>query len=191
MWKITLVVDEQGNQYGATWAKRAKGLVKKGRARFVNETTICLACPPNQSLEDISMDYDTANIEQDNNNIVAEVSTMEEQLTSEEQMTVSDILAKVDAIRKDLKYLDQVVDQIKDCDAPKNMTLKDIVTCRETTYQKMMEFYTKVYENIRPKPTADEKKEFITDILKSIPAPGPGTVVDFPGVIAELGKVEL
>ena len=40
------VVDEQGNVYGATYPKRAKGLVKNGRARFVGENRICLACPP-------------------------------------------------------------------------------------------------------------------------------------------------
>ena len=40
------VVDEQGNEYEATYPKRAKGLVKNGRARFIDENTICLACPP-------------------------------------------------------------------------------------------------------------------------------------------------
>lgn len=44
--KSISVVDPQGNQYEATYPKRAKGLVKKGRARFVDETTICLARPP-------------------------------------------------------------------------------------------------------------------------------------------------
>ena len=46
MEKNIIVVDEQGNQYEATYPKRAKGLVKNGRARFVDEHTICLACPP-------------------------------------------------------------------------------------------------------------------------------------------------
>jgi hypothetical protein len=36
------VIDEKGNIYEATFPKRAKGLVKKGRARFVNNNTICL-----------------------------------------------------------------------------------------------------------------------------------------------------
>ena len=49
--KNILVVDEQGNEYEATWPKRAKGLVKSGRARFVEENKICLACPPNTELE--------------------------------------------------------------------------------------------------------------------------------------------
>ena len=41
------VVDEQGNEYEATYPKRAKGLVKQGRARFIDESTLCIACPPN------------------------------------------------------------------------------------------------------------------------------------------------
>ena len=36
------VVDEQGNEYEATYPKRAKGFVKNGRARFVDENTIAL-----------------------------------------------------------------------------------------------------------------------------------------------------
>ena len=36
------MIDEQGNEYEATYFKRAKGLVKNGRARFVNERTLCL-----------------------------------------------------------------------------------------------------------------------------------------------------
>ena len=50
--KNVIVVDEQGNEYEATYPKRAKGLVKNGRARFVDENKICLACPPGKSMED-------------------------------------------------------------------------------------------------------------------------------------------
>ena len=50
--KNIMVFDEQGNEYEATYPKRAKGLVKNGRARFVSENKICLACPPNTILED-------------------------------------------------------------------------------------------------------------------------------------------
>ena len=55
MEKNIIVVDEQGNQYEATYPKRAKGLVKNGRARFVDDHTICLACPPDVDLEDKTM----------------------------------------------------------------------------------------------------------------------------------------
>lgn len=54
MIKNVAVIDEQGNRYEATYPKRAKGLVKSGRARFVDENTICLARPPYKS-EDKTM----------------------------------------------------------------------------------------------------------------------------------------
>jgi len=44
--KTVSVVDIYGNEYEPTYPKRAKGLVKKGRAHFVDETTICLVRPP-------------------------------------------------------------------------------------------------------------------------------------------------
>jgi hypothetical protein len=53
--KNIIVVDEQGNEHEATYPKRAKGFVKNGRARFVSENKICLACPPNEILEDNKM----------------------------------------------------------------------------------------------------------------------------------------
>ena len=62
--KNIIVVDEQGNEYEATYPKRAKGLVKNGRARFIDENTICLACPPNTELEDKNMSENTTTIEQ-------------------------------------------------------------------------------------------------------------------------------
>ena len=49
------VVDEAGSMYEPTWPKRAKGLVKHGRARFVAENRICLACPPDMKMEDNHM----------------------------------------------------------------------------------------------------------------------------------------
>jgi hypothetical protein len=42
MVENVIVVDEQGNEYRATYPKRAKGLVKNGRARFIDENKICL-----------------------------------------------------------------------------------------------------------------------------------------------------
>ena len=49
------VVDAQGRVYEATYPKRAKGLVKKGRARFVSDNMLCMiACPP-VKMEDTNM----------------------------------------------------------------------------------------------------------------------------------------
>ena len=46
MTKNIQVVDDRRNDYGATYPKRAKSLVKQGRARFIDEHAICLARPP-------------------------------------------------------------------------------------------------------------------------------------------------
>ena len=58
MQKTVNVIDEAGNRYEATYVKRARGLVKSGRARFIDDT-ICLACPPNDNKfsEDNSMTH--------------------------------------------------------------------------------------------------------------------------------------
>ena len=60
MEKTVLVVDDSGKVYEATYPRRAKGLVKKGRARFIDDNTICLACPPDHDyMEDIKMTDNT------------------------------------------------------------------------------------------------------------------------------------
>lgn len=57
MEKNVTVVDEQGNIIGTTYPKRAKGLVKKGRARYVGDNAICLVhvCPPDEILQEDSI----------------------------------------------------------------------------------------------------------------------------------------
>ncbi len=54
MEKNITVVDEQGNIIGTTYPKRAKGLVKKGRARYIGGNAICLVhvCPPDEILKE-------------------------------------------------------------------------------------------------------------------------------------------
>ena len=68
--KNIIVVDKQGNTLEATYPKRAKGLVKKGRARFVSGNVICLACPP-ENLEENAMSNNVSNIDLVIENLVA------------------------------------------------------------------------------------------------------------------------
>ncbi len=49
--KNVAVTDEQGNNYLPTYLRRAKGLVKHGRARWMDDNRICLTCPPEQISE--------------------------------------------------------------------------------------------------------------------------------------------
>lgn len=74
MTKNIIVVDSQGKKCGTTYLKRAKGLVKQGRARFLTQTMLCLACPPNQDLEENIMSQQT--IENITNENHAETSSI-------------------------------------------------------------------------------------------------------------------
>ena len=62
--KNIIVVDEFGKEYTSTYAKRANGLVKNGRARWLDGNTICLVCPPDTlNLEDNDMSNKADNME--------------------------------------------------------------------------------------------------------------------------------
>jgi len=53
MTKNITVLDDSGNVIGQTFPKRAKGLIKKGRARYKDEQTLILvACPPNDNISE-------------------------------------------------------------------------------------------------------------------------------------------
>ena len=136
------VVDEAGNVYEPTWPKRAKGLVKNGRARFVDENKICLACPPDMKTEDKQMS--------NTNNIFGE-------------MTVQDILVRIASIVNQTSYIAEVAEALKsmgdgdsgDMYSPGNVmgqakaeALGAIVTTRETTNQQILKLYEKMYDDL-------------------------------------------
>ena len=55
--KNITVTDDSGKLYEPTYFRRANGLVKHGRARWIDGNTLCLACPPaTEETEDIPMD---------------------------------------------------------------------------------------------------------------------------------------
>ena len=151
--KNVIVVDEQGNEYEATYPKRAKGLVKNGRARFVGENKICLACPPDKSEENKMMD----NIETINEEVeIAKAKEAEENGL----LTVDYILSRIEKISEDTEYLKQAIATIEGMQTPEDVVdmsgaqkaqgLADIVRCRETTNQKLIEFYKELYNDIKP-----------------------------------------
>ena len=134
------VVDEAGNLYESTWPKRAKGLVKHGRARFVAENRICLTCPPDIKTEETHM----------SNNIFGE-------------MTVADILTRINNIINQTSYIGEVAEALKamgdgdsgDMYSPGNVmgqakaeALGAIVTSRENTNQQILRLYEKMYDDL-------------------------------------------
>ena len=79
------VTDEQGNSYFPTYPRRARGLVKKGRARFISANTICLNCPP-QNQEEQQMTENT-------------------NTSSRTAPTAAEIFAELQQIRQDTVHL--------------------------------------------------------------------------------------
>ena len=141
MIKNIEVVDEAGNVYEPTWPKRAKGLVKHGRARFVDENRICLTCPPDIKTEETHMS---------NTSIFGE-------------MTVADILTRINNIINQTGYITSAFESLVqmgdgdsgDCGAPGNIMGKakaeavaEVVRARETTNQQILRLYEKMYDDM-------------------------------------------
>ena len=157
MTKNIIVVDEQGNQYEATYPKRAKGLVKNGRARFVDEHTICLACPPDQNnLEDNHMSE------------------------NKELLTVDYILGQIEKIVDQTAHIHEAIAEIgklnygaPECGSPPDEranALSRIVISRETTNQQILAFYRKLYEDLMPKPSLEERKFNLLEQMSQNPS---------------------
>ena len=113
-----IVVDEQGNEYEATYPKRAKGLVKKGRARFVEENKM------------------------ENNN----------------KMTVKEIFYAIGELIEESEHIELALNQLQGVHSEgpedigaqaKAQAIASIVEWRETTIQKAMSLYEKMYTDLQ------------------------------------------
>jgi len=172
MTKNIIVVDEYGKKYGTTYLKRAKGLVKQGRARFLARNMLCLACPPDQNLEDNIM------VEQTIENMVTE--NKEENMAQEDfaaagsKYSVEYCLEQIERIGHQTEYLDQVIAELRQLDndnscVQKAIALSDIVKSRETINQQMLQFYEKMYDDLKTPIAVDavsEKAHLQEQLLK-------------------------
>ena len=174
--KNVKVVDENGNILEATYPKRAKGLVKSGRARFVDENTICLACPP-KILEDNKMD-----------NINIDKTTGEVTETPASKYNLEYALEQIERIANDKAYLTEAFDTLYAAASNNEPTIEqggsndkvaeavaETVKVRETTNQKLIEFYSKMVDDLKPKTDADSKQQFLDFVMNSEASRRPGT----------------
>lgn len=79
-----IVVDAQGNEYGVTSPKRAKGLVKSGKARFIEENRICLASPSKTIREE-----ETASEHIDKRAVFEQIAAVQNELTGIDKILCS------------------------------------------------------------------------------------------------------
>ena len=163
--KNIIVVDEQGNYYGATYPKRAKGLVKNGRARFIDENTICLACPP-CDMEDNNMSNNTEN--------------MAVETKSTEKLTMDYVLEQIEKIATETEYLHNAISELSKTNScgpgdvgtqEKAHALGEIVTSREQTNQRLLSLYEKMYDDLKAQSLPSERERIIDMMLESLGNP--------------------
>lgn len=203
MPKNIAVVDENGNEYEATYPKRARGLVKKGRARFIDESTICLACPPDNISEDSIMTeekntYKDANTEDigvsENTNIIDEntgASDLAESTepetktetaeTADDNITVREILKRIDDISTDGAFLTSAISELANVkiSGPGDVGAKEkarafgeMVKAREETNRRLIDFYEKIYQDVKPKTKkSDNDNKLLWKLLTEIGNP--------------------
>ena len=144
------VVDEQGNEYEATYPKRAKGLVKQGRARFVDESTLCIACPPNiVNLEDNNMD------DINRSNGPRPGSTTNVNLIDKDSL--DKVLNSIENLISNTHYIVEALSAIKDIEenewqdewqVHKTDAIKDVIRTREDTNKEALKVLNKLVEHL-------------------------------------------
>ena len=167
MTKNVTVVDEQGNQHGATYPKRAKGLVKNGRARFVDENTICLACPPNQILEDTEMSENINMNENTNQNdvltekeIFDQIVLLQKQLTEQSQTSLHRLGEAIYDARGESEDGQLSDEQVANICA--------VFAQREETLNQMLSFYCSLYKDVRRMKSSEKFPQIESIISKQI-----------------------
>lgn len=170
MEKTIRVTDLQGNLLEATYPKRAKGLVKHGRARFTDDHTICLTCPPNRILEEKDMNEQTTALEP-----IMEATVYNHPAS----LSPAEILEKIAEIQHDNGHIYQALSALEKIptiapDAPgapedvagqaKAKAYADTVRVRETTQQKLLGFYTTLYQKGRASGFSPDLGEILTRI---------------------------
>ena len=139
----------------------------------MDDKTICLVRPPDKDQEDISMNEDklldeTVVIKE---NVLKETENIN---AGKEKFTVFDIMTKIDELRDDLAYINDIIAQVGDSDEEKLSVLERIVRIREETYNKLIHFYEKVYDDVRPRAfSAEQRAEFVLGAIEKLPAPAP------------------
>ena len=185
MTKNIIVIDEHGKKYGTTYPKRAKGLVKQGRARFQAQNVLCLmhclACPPDQDLEDKNMSeqtienkmMETETIERDTaNGASANTGADTHAVGGQSKYTMEYCLEQIERIGRQTEYLNQAISELRQMEdssgGEKAMALGNIVACRETTNQQMLRFYEKMYDDLKGKTVAADVITQKTQDRKSV-----------------------
>ena len=141
MTKNVSVIGENGIIKGSTYPKRAAGLVKKGRAQWIDDNTICL-CATKKEERQMNL-YEVF----DN-----QISKMQEQLReadSEAAMPVRMQILKTLETMHTQEMQDKIIDMVKDMQSSLNaeQPTPESTASREQTRQKMIDLLAKLSDS--------------------------------------------
>jgi len=161
--KNITVVDKNGKEYEPTYLRRAQGLVKHGRARFVAGDTICLTRPPDEIMEDklMSDNKNLAGPDNVNPTIKHDMSIAEKiskEQKNESKVSIEYIMEKINQILEDKQHIVDTIDALRNFknndsmnggmgDAGKAEALGIIVRSREQTNQQLLTILSKMFDH--------------------------------------------
>ena len=134
--KNVIVVDRDGNELHRTYAKRAKGLVKKGRAHFVGDDVICLTDPSGLHEEDNHMD-NTVTIRE----IFDRITQLHDQLASNDMSLKHLHSCLIDAFSCELDDKEKISELVD--------SICSTFACRDRTLQNLLRMYEKMYDDLK------------------------------------------
>ncbi|MFA6948085.1 MAG: hypothetical protein WCQ72_03815 [Eubacteriales bacterium] len=188
--KTVTVTDPDGTICSPTYKKRAKGLVKHGRARYSDEseTEIILTRPPYQingaytdgmrdtedkmnninNIEEINKNDSTAGekpAQSSHEADAGEVNAINEFMLKTDgaekvdpEITMAEIIGYMNEIRADNAHIQSAISELRQMEtsfagdiagAQKAEAIGNIVVAREETNRKILDFYIKLYDDIR------------------------------------------
>ncbi len=97
--------------------------------------------------------------------------------TQPEKFTLDYCLEQIEQIRLQTKYLNNVIAELSKittagpgdiCGSERAQALGDVVKCRETTNQKLIAFYEKMYDDLKPAKATLTKEEIVGMLNESL-----------------------
>lgn|GEM_PF-685232 len=185
------VVDEQGNEYEATYPKRAKGLVKSGRARFISENRICLASPPAKLSEVNNMENinNKANATQVKEAAVTVIEAQPAEKPISAKYTLEYALEQLEKVREEEETFSadilQRISEVHSSDAEygdvgaqaKGMALEELAKEHEQTTRKLIDFYLGMVNELKPKEPKTNRSEFLDFVKECVAKAGTGAAL--------------
>lgn len=145
------VIDENANQLSPTYKRRAKGLVKAGRAYWtsVKQDELCLYSRP-ENISEEKMNED---------NKATELTIEDYNELHKNRITPADILDRMDRIRSDSGHIFAAIELLKDFeindsvnggigDAERAKAIAAIANQREATLQIEMRMLERMYDDL-------------------------------------------